>query len=46
MLYKEGEGYPKDFDQKQADEYFRRVNAKVAALIKDTTRKWQLAGLE
>jgi creatinine amidohydrolase len=46
MLYKEGEGYPKDFDQKQADEYFRRVNAKVAALIKDTIRKWQLAGLE
>lgn len=46
MLYKEGEGYPRDFDQKQADEYFRRVNAKVAALVKDTIRKWQMAGLE
>jgi len=45
-LYKEGEGYPKDFDQKQAEEYFRRVTAKVAALVKDTIRKWQMAGLE
>lgn len=45
-LYKEGEGYPKDFNQKQAEEYFRRVTAKVAALVKDTIRKWQAAGLE
>lgn len=45
-LYKEGEGYPKDFNQKQAEEYFRRVSAKVAALVKDTIRKWQMAGLE
>jgi len=45
-LYKEGQGYPKDFDQKQAEDYFRRVTAKVAALVKDTIRKWQLAGLE
>ena len=45
-LYREGEGYPKDFDQKQAEEYFRRVTAKIAALVKDTVKKWQQAGLE
>lgn len=44
-LYKEGQGYPKDFDQKQADDYFRRVTAKIAGLVKDTIRKWELAGL-
>ncbi len=42
-LYKKGEGAPRDFDQKKADEYFRRVNACVAALVKDTLRKWALA---
>ncbi|MBI3694433.1 MAG: hypothetical protein HY238_06300 [Acidobacteria bacterium] len=45
-LYKPGQGYPKDFDQRKAEEYFRRVNAKVAGLVKDTVRKWQLAGLQ
>jgi creatinine amidohydrolase len=43
-LYKPGQGWPKDFDQKKADEYFRRVVAKVGALIKDTVRKWRMAG--
>jgi creatinine amidohydrolase len=43
-LYQEGQGYP-NFNQDQADEYFRKVNAKVAALIKETIRKWDLAGL-
>ncbi len=43
-LYQEGQGYP-NFDQAQADEYFRKVNAKVAGLIKETIRKWNLAGL-
>lgn len=43
-LYQEGQGYP-NFDQAQADEYFKKVNAKVADLIKDTIRKWDLAGL-
>jgi len=38
-LYQAGQGYPK-FDQKKADEYFRRVNDKVAALITDTIGKW------
>ncbi len=43
-LYKEGQGWPRDFDQKKADEYFRRVVAKVRALVLDTLRKWELAG--
>ena len=43
-LYQEGQGYP-NFNQDQADEYFRKVNEKVANLIKDTIRKWDLAGL-
>jgi hypothetical protein len=33
------------FDQKQADEYFAKVNRKVAALINETRRKWDAAGL-
>ncbi|NNE65072.1 MAG: creatininase family protein [Pyrinomonadaceae bacterium] len=40
-LYKEGEGYPK-FDQAKADEYFRKVNEKVAALIIDVRKKWEM----
>lgn len=43
-LYKEGEGYPK-FDQAKADEYFRKVNDKVADLIIEVRRKWDKAGL-
>ena len=43
-LYQEGQGYP-NFDQKQADEYFRKVNDKVLRLIQDTIAKWDLAGL-
>jgi creatinine amidohydrolase len=43
-LYKEGEGYP-NFDQKQADEYFRRINASVAELVNDTIRRWDAAGV-
>ena len=45
-LYKAGQGYPKDFDQRKAEEYFRKVNQKVADLIQDTIRKWKLAGLD
>lgn len=41
-LYQAGQGLPK-FDQKKADEYFRRVNDKVAVLIKDTIEKWNAA---
>jgi creatinine amidohydrolase len=43
-LYKEGQGWPKDFDQKKADEYFRKVVAKVKALVQETLRKWEAAG--
>ena len=43
-LYQPGQGYPK-FDQKKADEYFRKVNDKVFALIRDTIAKWDEAGV-
>jgi hypothetical protein len=33
------------FDQAKADDYFRRVNAKVAALIVEMKAKWDKAGL-
>lgn len=41
-LYQAGQGYPK-FDQKKADEYFRKVNDKVAGLINETVAKWRSA---
>jgi creatinine amidohydrolase len=44
MLYKEGEGYP-TFDLEKAKTYFKKVNDKVAQLIKQTIEKWDLAGL-
>jgi len=43
-LYKDGQGWPKDFDQKKADEYFRKVVAKVKGLVQDTLKKWEAAG--
>jgi creatinine amidohydrolase len=43
-LYKEGQGYVK-FDQAKADEYFAKVNQKLARLIIDIRRKWDMAGL-
>jgi len=43
-LYKAGQGYP-NFDQAQADEYFKKVNAKVSAFIQEIIKKWDLAGL-
>jgi creatinine amidohydrolase len=43
-LYQKGQGYPK-FDQPKADEYFKKVNDKVADLINEVVRKWDLAGL-
>ena len=43
-LYKEGEGLVK-FDQKKADEYFKKVTDKVATLIIDVRQKWDMAGL-
>lgn len=43
-LYQPGQGYPK-FDQKKADEYFVKVTDKIASLINDVVRKWDMAGL-
>jgi creatinine amidohydrolase len=44
MLYKQGEGYPK-FEREKAKTYFAKVNDKVARLIEETIRKWDMAGL-
>jgi creatinine amidohydrolase len=44
MLYKEGQGYPK-FDQAKAKIYFTKVNDKIAGLIHETIRKWDMAGV-
>jgi creatinine amidohydrolase len=43
-LYKPGQGYVK-FDQKNADDYFARVTRKLAKLVLETKRKWDMAGL-
>jgi creatinine amidohydrolase len=43
-LYQPGQGYPK-FDKKLADEYYTKVCDKVAALVVDVVRKWDMAGL-
>ncbi len=43
--YQPGVGAPTDFDQKKADDYYRRVVACVGALVKDTLVKWEQAGL-
>ena len=44
LLYKEGQGYPK-FDLAKAKTYFAKVNDKVARLIEETIRKWDMASL-
>jgi creatinine amidohydrolase len=44
LLYEKGQGYP-TFDAAQAKEYFRKVNDRVAELILDTIKKWDLAGV-
>ena len=43
-LYQKGQGFPK-FDQAKADLYYRKVTDKVANLIIDVIKKWDLAGL-
>jgi creatinine amidohydrolase len=43
-LYKEGQGYPK-FDLAKAKTYFAKVNDKMAKLIQEMVRKWDMAGL-
>src|ERR1700730_7235934 len=44
MLYKEGQGYLK-FDRAKAKTYFTKVNDKIAGLIEETIKKWDMAGL-
>ena len=43
-LYQKGQGYPK-FDQKKADEYYKKVTDKVANLVNEVVKKWDMAGL-
>jgi creatinine amidohydrolase len=43
-LYQKNQGYPV-FDQKKADLYYKKVTDKVANLIIETIKKWDLAGL-
>jgi creatinine amidohydrolase len=43
-LYEKGQGYP-TFDPAQAKEYFRKVNDRVADLVLDTIKKWDLSGV-
>lgn len=44
VLYEEGQGYP-DFDPAKAMEYFEKVNDRMAELVAETIRLWDLAGL-
>ncbi len=43
-LYEDGQGYP-NFDPRQAEEYFMKVNQAVLAFIRTVIRKWDAAGL-
>lgn len=43
-LYQKNQGYPR-FDQAKADLYYKKVTDKVANLILETVKKWDLAGL-
>lgn len=43
-LYKAGQGYPR-FDPQKAQEYFAKVNDKMARLIEEIIAKWKLAGI-
>ncbi|HEY3384437.1 MAG TPA: creatininase family protein [Vicinamibacterales bacterium] len=44
LLYKPGQGYPK-FDPIKAKIYYQRANEKVAQLVLDIIKRWDLAGL-
>jgi creatinine amidohydrolase len=45
-LYQAGTGVATDYDQAKAEEYFGKVNACMAALVRDTLSKWEQAGFE
>ncbi len=44
--YTAGQGLPKDRTQAKADEYSKKVIAKVRALVQDTLQKWEMAGFK
>jgi creatinine amidohydrolase len=44
ILYQPGQGYVK-FDQAKADAYFQGVVDKMGALVEETIRKWDAAGI-
>jgi creatinine amidohydrolase len=44
ILYEKGQGYP-TFRSDQAKEYFRRVNDRVAEIVLDTIKKWDMSGV-
>lgn len=44
ILYQQGQGYP-DFDPEKATTYYRRVNERMAELIRSTIEKWDRAGI-
>jgi len=44
ILYQPGQGYVR-FDQAKADAYFHAVIEKMTALVEETVRKWDQAGL-
>ena len=43
-LYEADQGYP-TFDLQQAQTYFNRVNERVATLVEEVIRKWDMARL-
>lgn len=43
-LYRPGEGWPRDFDQSQAERYYREVVQVVRDLVAETIAKWRQAG--
>lgn len=43
-LYQKNQGYP-IFDKAKADLYYKKVTEKVAGLINETVKKWDIAGL-
>jgi creatinine amidohydrolase len=44
--YTAGQGLPKDRSQARADEYSKKVIAKVRGLVLDTLQKWETAGFK
>jgi len=46
LMYTDGQGLPKDKSQAKAEQYSKKVIAKVEALIRDTMQKWEMAGFK